>query len=67
MIIRPLILRHHDKHHKEIFTDKPDIGQFFFVIFIIKPKFENLNFYEAKWYLILNAKININKMILPRI
>ena len=44
-----------------------DIAQCFFVIFIIKPEFENLNFYEAKWYRILNAKININKMILPRI
>ena len=39
----------------------------FFVIFIIKPEFENLNFYEAKWYRILNAKININNMILPHI
>ena len=37
----------------------------FFAIFIVKPEFENLNFYEAKWYRILNAKININKMILP--
>ena len=38
-----------------------------FVIFITKTEFENLNFYEAKWYRILHAKININKMILPRI
>ena len=59
------LLRHYDKHHKEIFTGKPDIAQCFFVIFIIKPEFENLNFYESKWYRILNAKININKMILP--
>ena len=58
------LLRHYDKHHKEIFTGKPDIAQCFFVIFIIKPEFENLNFYEAKWYRILNAKININKIIL---
>ena len=56
------LLRHYDKHHKEIFTGKPDIAQCFFVIFIIKPEFENLNFYEAKWDRILNAKININKM-----
>ena len=63
------LLRHYDKHPKEIFTGKPDIAQCFFVIFIIKPEFENSNFYEVKWYRILNAKINtcINKMILPRI
>ena len=60
------LLIHYDKHHKEIFTGKPDIAQCFFVIFIVKPAFENLNFYEAKWYRILNAKINNNKMILPR-
>ena len=42
------LLRHYDKHHKEIFTCKPDIAQCFFVIFIVKPEFENLNFYEAK-------------------
>ena len=55
------------RHHKEIFTGKLDIAQCFFVIFIVKPEFENLNFYEAKWFCILNAKININKMISPRV
>ena len=61
------LLRHYDKHHKKRFTGKPDIAQWFFVIFIAKPEFENLNFYEVKWFRILNAKININKRILPRI
>ena len=57
-------LRHYDKHHKEIFTGNPDMVQCFFVIFIVKPEFENVNFYQAKWFCTLSAKININKMIL---
>ena len=61
------LLRHYDKHHKEIFTGRPDVTQCFFLIIIVKPEFENLNFYEAKWLHILNAKININKMILSPI
>ena len=60
-------LRRYDKHHKKIFTGKSDVAQCFFVIFTVNPEFENLNFYEAKWFRILNAKININKMILPHI
>ena len=59
------LLRHYDKHHKEIFTRKSDIAQCFSVVFIVKPDFENLNSNEAKWFRILDAKININKMILP--
>ena len=35
----------------------------FFVIFIVKPEIENLNFYKAKWLRILNAKININPLV----
>ena len=27
------LLRHYDKHHKEIYTGKPDIAQFFFYIY----------------------------------
>ena len=61
------LLRHYNKHHKKIFNDKPDIAQCFFAIFIIKPEFENLNFYKAKRLRIIDAKMNINKMILPRI
>ena len=38
------LLRHYDKHHQKIFTGKPDIAQCFF-IFIVKTKFENLNFF----------------------
>ena len=55
------------KHHKAISTGKPDISQCIFVIFIVKPEFETLNFDEVEWLRILNAKININKMILTRI
>ena len=67
MIIRPYLDIMINIIRKYLRVSKPDIAQCFFVIFIIKPEFENLNFYEAKWYRILNAKININKMILPRI
>ena len=59
--------RHYNKHYEKIFTRNPDIEQCLFVIFIIKPQFESLNFYQAKCLRIFNAKININKMTLPRV
>ena len=38
------LLCHPNKHHEAIFTDKPDIAQCFFVIFIVKPQFKNYAF-----------------------
>ena len=57
----------HKNHPYTVNLLNRDIAQGFFVIFIVKTEFQNLNFCETKWLCILNAKIYINKMILPRI
>ena len=56
------LLRHYDKHHKEIFTVKPNIAQCLFVIFIIKPEFDNLNFMKPNGCAYLMLVIRIVKL-----
>ena len=59
--------KHFEKFHREFILQNPDISECYSVIFVAKPEPHRLNFYEAKWHRTLNATINIQKMILPRI
>ena len=47
--------------------NKPCISDGFSVIFVEQPNKRNLDWCEDRWFSKLDAKININKVILPKI
>jgi len=61
-------LLHHFYHrHFEFFNQNPDITECFKVTFLQEPQNKrHLDFNESKWISKLQAKININKTILPK-
>ena len=61
------LLKHYANYHEEILVNKPCISDCFRVIFIKQPNKKNLDWRENRWFLKLDAKININKVILPKI
>ena len=61
------LLKHYANYHEEILVNKPCISSCFRVIFVEQPNKRNLDWCEDCWFSKLDAKININKMILPKI
>ena len=60
------LCRHYAKLHCKVFKRKPAISDCFEVFFVDKPPRHKLDVFEAKWLKLLNATINIDKMILPK-
>ena len=61
------LLKHYTNYHKGILVHKPCISDCFKVIFVEQPNKRNLDWCENRWFSKLNAKIYINKVILPKI
>jgi len=59
------LLRHISEFHGKV--NKPPIHEAYIVTFIEEPNPLSLDFCEDKWYHKLNAQINIQNMILPRV
>ena len=61
------LLKHYANYNEEILVDKPCISDCFWVIFVEQPNKRNLDWCEDRWFSKLDAKININTVILPKI
>ena len=61
------LLKHYANYHEEILVNKPCICHCFRVIFVEQPNKRYLDWCEDRWFSKLDAKININKVILPKI
>ena len=59
------LLRYFPEFHGNV--NKPPIHEAYIVTFPAEPKSLSLDFCEDKWYRKLNAQINVQNMILPRV
>jgi len=59
------LLRHFSESHGDV--NKPPIHEAYTITFVAEPNSLFLDLCEDKWYHKLNAKINIQNMILPRV
>jgi len=59
------LLRYFPEFHGNV--NKPPIHEAYIVTFSAEPKSLSLVFCEDKWYRKLNAQINVQNMILPRV
>jgi len=60
------LLRHYAKFHYNILQEKPNLSDCFHVTFIEESEMQRLDWFEGKWFHKLRAKININKLLLPK-
>ena len=61
------LLKHYANYHEETLVKEPCISNCLRVILVGQPKKRNLDWCEDRWFSKLDAKININKIILPKI
>jgi len=59
------LVRHFSESHGNV--NKPPIHEAYTVTFVEEPNSLSLDFCEDKWYHRLDAQINIQNMILPRV
>jgi len=59
------LLRHFSEFHSDV--NRPPIHETYTVTFVEEPNSLSLDFCEDKWYHKLNAQINIQNKILPRV
>jgi len=62
---RVALSQHFSDSHGNV--NKPSIYEAYIVTFVEEPNSLSLDFWEDKWYHKLNAQINIQNMILPRV